>query len=80
MSVGETPYTSILYLTAARNRFYKARLTAPKKSPALPQDERLASIEHDLGDLITNWIYAMMARPPNARVKRTRPLGSLTRC
>jgi hypothetical protein len=55
VSVGETPHTTILYLTAARNHFYKARLTGQKGNPVIEGD-RLAAVERDLGDLITGWI------------------------
>lgn len=55
MAVKGTPYTSILYLAAGRNFFYKTRLTFPKNSPAL-DEQRLAAIEEDLGKVITSWI------------------------
>ena len=55
VSVGDTQYSTILYLTAGRNRFYKARLTAPTASPVL-EDERIASLQRNLGDLIESWI------------------------
>ncbi len=54
-SVGDKAYYSILYLTAGRNRFYKARLTTPKGNPILEPDS-MAQVRRDLGDFIVSLI------------------------
>jgi hypothetical protein len=54
-SAADTQYYSILYLTTGRNKFYKARLTAPKGNPIL-EPEPMAQLRRDLGDFIVGLI------------------------
>jgi hypothetical protein len=50
-----TVVTSVIFLTAGRNLFFKVRVSAPEGSPVFspPERERLL---RDLGDLIDRYI------------------------
>jgi len=56
-AVGDAQYYSILYLTAGRNLFYKARLTTPAGSGLL-EPEAMAQFRGDLGDFIVHWFFS----------------------
>jgi hypothetical protein len=55
-TAGDAEYYSILYLTAGRNLFYKARLTTPAGSDLL-EPEGMAQFRQDLGDFIISWFF-----------------------